>query len=172
MFEVELLVPTSEDDSNEHQWPTRNILLKGQMMYLENIETVIYLCCPSFESVSVLFVELVSLKSAIASVADVMTVVSSINAAFSAFDAILDRYKVYKQRWNRFDCCTYLLCPFWRRRISVFSVVSPALVPSTSSVSSEDSSSATTGSVSPISLHGQASAVYLSIQGRYRLTRL
>ncbi|BES91692.1 soluble guanylate cyclase [Nesidiocoris tenuis] len=189
MFEVELLVPTSEDDSNEHQRPTRNILLKGQMMYLENIETVIYLCCPvinnmddlkkmnlyisdlnehglgrdlvvkgwhncsrleqtweetealcqeleknhklleewkekgdellysmiphsvaeqlrrgdsplstckSFESVSVLFVELVSLKSAIASVADVMTVVSSINAAFSAFDAILDRYKVYK----------------------------------------------------------------------------
>ncbi|KAJ4439338.1 hypothetical protein ANN_07460 [Periplaneta americana] len=54
--------------------------------------------CQSFDSVSVLFCELVDFSSS--TVQDAMDVVMSMNAVFTCFDALMDRYHVYKVRFH------------------------------------------------------------------------
>lgn len=50
--------------------------------------------CEAFDSVSILFCELVGFNSD--TVRDVMDVVASMNAVFSCFDALMDKFNVYK----------------------------------------------------------------------------
>lgn len=58
--------------------------------------TLLFLSFQAFESVSILFCELVGLVSK--TVRETMVVVTTMNNVFSCFDTLVDEFKVYKVR--------------------------------------------------------------------------